>query len=71
MELFYNNNIFFYLTPTSSHLHALQAEHRDRDTRLALVKDDNGSSDLKGLIIEFSIYIKWKLGFAHATHNFN
>ena len=42
MELFINNTIFFYLSPTPSQLHPLQAENCDSNSRLLVDVDDNG-----------------------------
>ena len=51
MKLFYKYMlIFFDLSPTSSHLHPLQAENCDSNSRLVVDEDDNVKSGLKGLI---------------------
>ena len=60
MKLFYGYMvIFFNLSPTSSHLHPLQVENCDSNSRLVVDEDDNGkfrpdrvkivNSDLKSL----------------------
>ena len=41
--------IFFNLSPTSSHLHPLQVENCDSNSRLVVDEDDNVKSGLKGL----------------------
>ena len=41
--------ITFTFSPTSSHLHSLQAENYDRNLRLVVDEDDNIKSGLKGL----------------------
>ena len=42
MKLFYQfMAIFFNLPPTSSHLHPLQGENCDSNSRLVVDKDDN------------------------------
>ena len=40
---------FFNFSPTSSHLHPLQVEHCDSNSRLVVDEDDNGKLRLKGL----------------------
>ena len=43
MKLFYEYmEIFFNLSPTSSHLHPLQVENSDSNSRLVVDEDDNG-----------------------------
>ena len=43
--------IFFNFSPTSSHLHPLQAENCDSNSRLVVDEDDYGKLEsLKGLI---------------------
>ena len=43
MKLFYQfMAIFFNLRPTSSHLHPLQVENCDSNSRLEVDEDDNG-----------------------------
>ena len=58
--------IFFTFLPTSSHLHPLQVENCDSNSRLVVDEDDNGRFRLEGvkeIIIHeiiheiFSIYI--------------
>ena len=51
MELL-NNNKKNNLAPTSSHLHQLQVENCDSNTRLVVDEDDNGKF---GLIIDPNI----------------
>ena len=41
--------IFFNFSPTSNHLHPLQVENCDSDSRLVVDEDDNVNSGLKGL----------------------
>ena len=42
MNLFYENMVFFLnLSPTSSHLHPLQVENCDSNSRLVVDDDDN------------------------------
>ena len=40
--------IFFNFSPISSHLHRLQAENCDSNSRLVVDEDDNVKSGLKG-----------------------
>ena len=42
--------IFFNFSPTSSHLHPLEVENCDSNSRLVVGEDDNVKSGLKGLI---------------------
>ena len=42
--------IFFNFSPTSNHLHPLQVENCDSNSRLVVDEDDNVKSGLKGLI---------------------
>ena len=44
-----NMVIFFNIKTTSSHLHSLQAENCDSNSRLVVDEDDNINSGLKGL----------------------
>ena len=44
---YFNNNSFFHLPPTSSHLHPLQAENCDSNSRLVVYEDDNGKYRLE------------------------
>ena len=48
---FNNNNIFCHLSPTSSHLHPLQVENCDSNSRLVVDEDDNGKFRLEGLLL--------------------
>ena len=41
--------IFFNLSPTSNHLHPLQVENCDSNSRLVVDEDDNGKFRPKGL----------------------
>ena len=41
--------IFFNFSPTSNHLHPLQVENCDSNSRLVVDEDDNVNSGLKGL----------------------
>ena len=48
MKLFYEYMvIFFNLSPTSSHLHPLQAENCGSNSRLVVGEDDNGKFRLE------------------------
>ena len=50
MKLFYEYMVIFFNLPlTSSHLHPLQAENCDSNSRLVVDEDDNVKSSLKGL----------------------
>ena len=43
MQLVYQNMaIFFNFSPTSNHLHSLQVENCDSNSRLVVDEDDNG-----------------------------
>ena len=42
--------VFFNLSPTSNHLHPLQVENCDSNSRLVVDEDDNVKSGMKGLI---------------------
>ena len=42
--------IFLNFSPTSSHLHPLQVENCNSNSRLVVDEDDNVNSGLKGLI---------------------
>ena len=39
--------IFFYFSPTSNHLHPLQVENCDSNSRLVVDEDDNGKLRLE------------------------
>ena len=41
--------IFFTFSTTSHHLHPLQVENCDSNSRLVVDEDDNGNTDLKGV----------------------
>ena len=41
--------IFFSFSPTSNHLHPLQVENCNSNSRLVVDEDDNVNSGLKGL----------------------
>ena len=41
--------IFFNFSPTSNHLHPIQVENCDSNSRLVVDEDDNDKSGLKGL----------------------
>ena len=48
MKLFYEYIVvFFNFSPTSNHLHLLQVENCDSDSRLVVDEDDNGKFRLK------------------------
>ena len=62
--------IFFIFSPTSNHLHPLEVENCDINSRLVVDEDDNVKSGLKGLIIvllinqliDYVIYnMKWAI----------
>ena len=42
--------IFFIFSPTSNHLHPLQGENCDSNSRLVVDEDDNVKAGLKGLM---------------------
>ena len=44
---FKHNSIFFHLSPTSSHLHPLQVENCDSNSRLVVDEDDNSKLRLE------------------------
>ena len=45
---FYNNeNFFLQVSPNSSHLHLLQVENCDSNSRLVVDEDDNGKFGLE------------------------
>ena len=46
MKLVIRGN-FIYFSPTSSHLHALQVENCDSNSRLVVDEDDNGKFSLE------------------------
>ena len=48
MKLFYQY-IFFIFSPISNHIHPLQVENCDSNSRLVVDEDDNVKSGLKGL----------------------
>ena len=45
--------IFFNFSPTSSHLHPLQVENCDSNSRLVVDEDDNGKFRLERVITQF------------------
>ena len=48
MKLFYKYMVvLFHISPTSSHLHPLQAENCDSNSRLVVDEDDNGKFRLE------------------------
>ena len=50
MKLVHQYMIFFFnFSPTSNHLHPLQVENCDSNSRLVVDEDDNVKSGLKGL----------------------
>ena len=50
MKLVYQYRQFFSnFTPTSNHLHPLQVENCDSNSRLVVDEDDDGNSGIKGL----------------------
>ena len=44
---FKNNSIYFYFSPAASHLHPLQVENCDSNSRLVVDEDDNGKLRLE------------------------
>ena len=52
--------IFFNLSPTSNHLHPLQVENCDSNSRLVVDEDDNVKSGLQGLNM-VPRFIEWYL----------
>ena len=57
MTLFYKDMVvFFHLSPTTSHLHPLQAENCDTNSRLVVDKDENGKFRLERVNKEKIIY---------------
>ena len=51
IKLFYQNMvIFFNFPPISNHLHPLQVENCDSNSRLVVDADNNVTSGMKGLI---------------------
>ena len=59
MKLFYQfMAIFFNFSPTSNHLHPLQVENCDNNSRLVVDEDDNVKSGLKGLNINLTQFKK-------------
>ena len=55
MKLFYQYMaIFFNFSPTSSHLHPLQVENCDSNSRLVVDEDDNGKFRLKRVKVWFT-----------------
>ena len=50
--------IFFKLSPTSNHLHRLQVENRDSNSRLVVDEDDNGKFRLERVsLFHFNTYV--------------
>ena len=47
--------IVFTFSPTANHLHPLQVENCDSNSRLVVDEDDNVKSGLKGLNITFNL----------------
>ena len=52
--------IFFNFSPTSNHLHPLQVENYDSNSRLVVNEDDNGNLGLKGLKCRILLYKQWR-----------
>ena len=50
--------IFFKLPPTSSHLHPLQVENCDSNSRFVVDEDDNGKLGLEG--VKLFLYKPWR-----------
>ena len=54
MKLVYQNAILINFSPTSNHLHALQVENCDSNSRLVVDEDDNGKYRLERVIADLS-----------------
>ena len=52
--------IFFNFSPTSNHLHPLQVENCDSNSRLVVDEDDNGNLGLKWLKCRILLYKQWR-----------
>ena len=53
----FNNNIVFHLPPTSNHLHPIQVEKCDSNSRLVVEEGDNGKSRLEKIKVLFRLYM--------------
>ena len=51
--------IFFKFSTTSNHLHPLQVENCDSNSRLVVDEDDNVKSGLKGLMVDILPRVCW------------
>ena len=78
MKLVHNTcqfSFFFTFLPTSNHLHPLEDENCDRNSRLVVDEDDNVKSGLKGLNFHFSsvflILRKFTLKKSHCVLGFS
>ena len=56
MELF-KNNIFFHLPPTSGHLHSLQIENCDSNSRVVVDEYDNGKFRIERVKALFILHV--------------
>ena len=56
--------IFFNCSPTSNHLHPLQAEHCDSNSRLVVDEDDNGKHRLERVnYYSYKVFITYLLHY--------
>ena len=62
--------IFFNFAPTSSHLHPVQVENCDSNSRLVVDEDDNGKLRLERAKQVWVIFIHLKLWVAAVRRNF-
>ena len=73
MHLLYQYmTIFLNLSPTSSHLHLLQVENCDSNSRLVVDEDDNGKFRLQKvnpLTNETYVIVHLQVCPAHTMHN--
>ena len=71
MKLFYEYMvILFNLSPTLSHLHPLQVEDCDSNSRLVVDEDDNVKSDLEGLTLLLGLYASLTFSRPSVFHDF-
>ena len=63
--------IFFNFSPTSNHLHPLQVENCDSNSRLVVDEDDKVKLGLKGLITSMYLYKVRPLRVGLSSHDFN
>ena len=61
MKLVYQHMaIFLNFSPTSNHLHPLQVENCDSNSRLVVDEDDNVNSGLKGLNLSYTFFVAFQ-----------